>query len=215
MVKIVAMTKKTRATEKLIDSLEAAKFFTHAINVAHLNPFVAGEKSLSEAAQELNISKNRMNYWVNKLQRLDLIYTVRVEKRGRHRVPIYRATADFFVVPVELLPTDSDEDIFQLATFEQKVKRSLADFKHAYMKDWQLRYELVKGVALLKIEPPENRKEELKVVNSWGQLNLSETQAEAFRREINRVVGRYLKASQKNQGKSFLYKMILVEEGLE
>jgi hypothetical protein len=209
------MTKVARVTTKRIDTPQTARFFTHAINVNHLNPFVAGEKSLAEAAHELNISKNRMNYWVNKLLELDLIYTVRVEKRGRHRVPLYRATADVFVVPVELLPTDSDEDIFQLATFEQKIKRSLADFKHAYMKDWLLRYELVKGVALLKIEPPENRREELNVVNSWGQLNLSEAQAEAFRREINRVVGRYLKTSQNNQGKSFLYKMIIVEEALE
>jgi DNA-binding transcriptional regulator GbsR (MarR family) len=215
MVTIVAMTKKTRVPKKLIDTPGAAKFFTHAINVNHLNPFVAGEKSLAEAAQDLNLSKNRMNYWVNKLQKLDLIYTVRVEKRGRHRVPIYRATADVFIVPVELLPTDSDEDVFQLATFEQKVKRSLADFKHTYMKDWQLRYELVKGVALLKIEPPEKRKEELEVVNSWGQLNLSEKQAEAFRRDVERVLEQYQKASRNNQGKSFLYKMILVAEGLE
>jgi DNA-binding Lrp family transcriptional regulator len=206
---------KARVTTKRIDSPEAAKFFTHAINVDHLNPFVAGEKSLSEAAEELNISKHRMSYWVKKLQGLDLIYRVRIEKRGRHRVSIYRATADMFVVPVRLLPTDSDEDIFQLATFEQKVKRSLADFKHTHMKDWLLRYELVHGMALLKIEPPENRKEELKVVNSWGQLNLSEAQAEAFRRDVERVLRKYAKEAKDNQGKSFLYKMVVVEEGLE
>jgi DNA-binding MarR family transcriptional regulator len=209
------MTKVARVTTKLIDTLEAAKFFTHAINADHLTPFVAGEKSLAEAAQELNITKSRMNYWVNKLLELDLIYTVRVEKRGRHHLSIYRATADMFVVPVALLPTDSDEDIFQLTTFEERVKRSLADFRHMYMKDWLLRYELVNGVATLNIEPPEKRKEELKVVNSWGQLSLNEKQAEAFRQEINRVLERYQKASQKNQGKSFLYKMIVVEEGLE
>jgi DNA-binding transcriptional regulator GbsR (MarR family) len=215
MVKIIAMTKKSRATTKLIDTPLAARFFTHAINVDYLTPFVVGEKSLAETAQELNISKNRMNYWVNKLLELNLIYTVRVEKRGRHRVCIYRATADVFVVPVELLPTDSDEDIFQLATFEQKVKHSLADFKNTYMKDWQLRYQLLNGTASLKIEPPENRREELKVVNSWGQLNLSEQQAEAFRRDLERVLERYAKQAHNNQGKSFLYKIILVEEGLE
>jgi hypothetical protein len=67
-------------------------------------------------------------------------------------------------------------------------------------------------VALLKIEPPENHKEELKAVNSWGQINLSEKQAEVFRYEINRVLERYLKESGKNQGKNFLYKMIVIEE---
>jgi DNA-binding MarR family transcriptional regulator len=209
------MGKVSRTKEKLIDNLEAAKFFTHAINVDHLNPFVAGEKSLSQAAEELGISKNRMNYWVKKLLELNLIAVVRVEKRGRHRVTVYRSTADVFIVPVELLPTNSDEDIFQLATFEEKVKRSLADFKNAYMKDWQLRYQLFNGMALLKIEPPENRSEDLKVVNSWGQLNLSEQQAEAFRRDLEQVLERYAKQAQNNGGKSFLYRMVVVEEELE
>lgn len=209
------MTRTSRATTKLIDSLEAAKFFTHAINVDHLNPFVAGEKSLSEAARELNISKTRMNYWVNKLLELQLIAEVRVEKRGRHRVSIYKAVAEKFVVPVSLLPLDSDEDIFQLASFDEKVKRSLADFKHTHMQDWQLHYELVNGVALLNILPPDKRKADLNVVNSWGQLTLTEAQVESFRREIKKTLERYQKASLKNQGKSFLYKMIIVEESLE
>jgi DNA-binding MarR family transcriptional regulator len=203
---------KRPSREKHIDSPEAALFFTHAINVDYLTPFVLAEKSLADAAQELNISKNRMNYWVKKLLELQLIETVRVEKRGRTHVSIYRATAERFVIPIRLLPTDSDEDIFQLAAFEERVKRSLADFKNTYMQDWQLHYELVNDKAALMIKPPEHTKEDLNVVNSWGQLTLTEGQAEAFRRDIYHVLERYLKASQKNQGKSFLYKMIIVEE---
>ncbi len=201
-----------QVAEKIIDTLTVAKFFTHAINVDHLTPFVAGEKSLAEAAQELNISKNRMSYWVNKLLELDLIYTVRIEKRGKHHVSIYQATAERFVIPIALLPSDSDEDIFQLAIFDEKVKRSLADFKHTHMKDWLLHFELVSGEAQLKIEPPQGHKEKLKVVNSWGQINLSDKQAEAFQDELNHILEHYLKVSKKNQGKRFLYKMILVEE---
>jgi hypothetical protein len=206
------VARKIKSREKRINTLEAAQFFTHAINVDYLTPFVLGEKSLAQAADELNISKNRMNYWVKKLLELCLIEVVGVEKQNRHNVSIYRATADRFVIPVHLLPTDSDEDIFQLAAFEEKVKHSLADFKNAHMQDWELLYELVNDMALLTIKPPEDRKEDLKVVNSWGQLTLTEAQAEAFRRDINRVLKRYAKASQKHRGKSFLYKMIVVEE---
>lgn len=206
------MPKKNKVREKRIDDSRAALFFTHAINVDFLTPFVAGEKSLAEAARELSISKNRMNYWVKKLLELQLIEVVRVENRGRNRVPIYQATAEKFVVPVSLLPTDSDEDIFQLVAFEEKVKRSLADFKNAYMQDWQLYYELVSDKALLTIKPPEARTSDLKVVNSWGQLTLTDMQAEAFRYDINRILKRYAQTSRKNRGKSFLYKMIVVEE---
>jgi hypothetical protein len=206
------VTRKSNDREKRIDSPQSAQFFTHAINVDYLTPFVRGEKSLAEAAQELSISKNRMNYWVKKLLELHLIQVVRFEKRARHRVSIYQATADRFVVPVGLLPTDSDEDIFQLAAFEERVKHSLADFKNTYMQDWQLHYELVNGRAILTIKPPGGSKEDLKVLNSWGQLTLTEAQAKTFRREINRIIERYAKASQKNQGESFLYKMIIVKE---
>ncbi len=209
------MARKAKSKEKLIDNAEAAQFFTHALNVDYLTPFVIGEKSLAQAAQELNISKNRMNYWVKKLLELHLIEVVRVEKRGRHRVAIYQATADRFTVSVRLLPTDSDEDIFQLAAFEEKIKKSLADFKNAHMQDWQLHYELVNGAAQLTIRPPGESITDLKVVNSWGHLDLTEAQVEGFRGDINRVLKRYARASQKNQGKSFLYKMIIVEEGLE
>jgi DNA-binding transcriptional regulator GbsR (MarR family) len=201
-----------KAKEKIIDSLETARFFIHPFNTDHLTPFVAGEKTLAEAARELGISKNRMNYWVKKLLELRLIYVVRVEKLSRHNVAIYHAVAKKFIVPVSLLPLDSDEDIFQLASFDEKIKRSLADFKHAQMQDWQLHYEIVSGAAMLNILPPGKRKEKLKVVNSWGQLTLTETQAERFRREIEKTLERYQKTSQKNQGKSFLYRMIIVGE---
>jgi hypothetical protein len=40
----VAM-KKARVSEKIINTLEAAKFFTHAISADHLTPFVVGEKT--------------------------------------------------------------------------------------------------------------------------------------------------------------------------
>ncbi len=206
------MTKTARATTKHIDSSQAAKFFIHPFNTDHLTPFVKGEKGLAEAAQELDISKTRMSYWIKKLLEVRLITEVRVEKRGRHRISIYRAVAEKFVIPVSLLPLDSDEDIFQLASFEEKIKRSLVDFKHANMQDWQLHYEIINGVAMLNILPPDKRKEKLKVVNSWGQLTLSDVEAERFRREIERVLARYQKLSGANQGKKTLYRMIVVKE---
>jgi predicted transcriptional regulator len=87
----MSMNSPTLANKVLIDTPLAAMFFVDLTRAKHLRPFMVQETSLSEAAHFLNISKTRMSYWVKKLQGLNLIEKVRVEKRGKHNVPIYRS----------------------------------------------------------------------------------------------------------------------------
>jgi DNA-binding transcriptional ArsR family regulator len=84
-----------------LTSPEAALFFVQPRHVRHVFPFMRREVSLSQAAAECKLSKSHMSYWLNKMLRLGIIECIRSEKRGRHTVPIYRATAHTFTVPMQ------------------------------------------------------------------------------------------------------------------
>jgi DNA-binding transcriptional ArsR family regulator len=203
-------------TENLIDNPEAALFFVHLTKAKHLRPFLSREASLSEAATFLNISKTRMSYWLKKLLELNLITVVRIEKRGKHNVPIYRSTADVFIVPLELLPIESDEAILDahLAEFEKTSRRSLIHTARKNAEGWHIRYSLFREKARLDIVPNSAELEDAKIVNHFGRLKLSENHAATLRREMMTLLERYLKVSSDKE-KSFLFKLLLVEERLE
>jgi hypothetical protein len=203
-------------TEHLIDNPEAALFFVNLTKAKHLRPFLSQEASLSEAATFLNISKTSMSYWLNKLQGLNLIQIVRIEKRGKHNVPVYRSVADVFIVPLELLPIESDEAILgvHLAEFEKTSRRSLIHAARKNAEGWHIRYSLVREKARLDIVPNSAQLEDAKIVNHFGRLKLSENHAASLRREMMVLLERYIKVSSDKE-KSYLFKLLLVEEGLE
>jgi hypothetical protein len=153
-------------TEHLIDNHDAALFFTSFDNVQYLQPFILSEHSLSEAARTLNISKTRMSYWLTKMQALNLIRVVRVEKRGKHNVPVYHAVADMFRVPLELLPIESDEAILEANTknFEQAVKLSLVRTGRKYAEGWHICCHVLEGRVRLDITPGSGELEKLSTI---------------------------------------------------
>jgi DNA-binding transcriptional ArsR family regulator len=205
------MNKITRASKRFIDNPKAAAFFVDVVNIKHLEPFMAGEASLSEAAQKLKLGKSRMSYWVKKLLELNLIYTVRVEKHGRHRVAIYRSSADIFIIPIELVTHQPDEDVFRFDTFEGAVKRSLVHFAHNNFKGWHIRYALEQGTSTLHVLPQSSMKD-IDVTNYWGQIKLNKTQATALHQEMKKLFEKFTAEAQNNKGKDHVFKLVLVEQ---
>jgi DNA-binding transcriptional ArsR family regulator len=205
------MTEPTPIRERQIDLPEIAAFLVNRTSVRYLHPFMHQERSLAEAAQFLEISKSRMGYWLKKLLEMNLIRLVRTEKRGKHRVPVYTATAEVFIMPIELIQPDADENLLSLNAkdFERSAKRSLLHTARMSSDRWNVRFSFIDGTGKLDVVPVGDDIEE--IVNHWGRLQFSAPQAKLFRQELLGLVERFVQASS-SKGKRYLYKIMMVEE---
>ena len=210
MTKTTAVSKSSGSNERLVKDPKAAAFLIDPVSSEHLAPFMMGEKSLAQAATELSISKSRMSYWVNKLLKFDFIRIVRVEKQGRHYASIYRSSADVFIVPLDLMTTDPNQDIFESVPFERTLKRSLVHFKHQALKGRYIRYARENENVVLDVFPHQAKKSEM--VDQWGRVELTRAQATLFYQEMNSLFEKIMQASNREEGKKYLFKLVLVEQ---
>ncbi len=193
---------------------EAAKLLISTTNVRHLYPFMGKETSLAEAAQAIKLSKSHMSYWLNKLLRLELIEQTRIEKRGKHNVPLYQATADVFTVPIESIPVESDEDILEMHTkdFDQIERRSIIRSASTNAEGWHIRFSREDRM-LPQMLPSTGEMEMAKILNKWGCLSLTDEQAKNFRGELLEMLKRYAHQETAN-GKDHLFRFVVVEAWL-
>ena len=138
-----------------IDDPSTAQFFADFARIGRLEPFMLRDCSLADAATQLGISKSLMGYWVKIMLERGLISVVRVEKVGRHRVPIYAATAQGFVVPMELIPQVSNETWLQhnLTKLEESAQRSLIQVGRKHTQHWQLSCVVVGAAVEVMVLP--------------------------------------------------------------
>ena len=210
MTKATAVSEVLTSNERVVKDPKAAAFLIDPVSSEHLAPFMMGEKSLAQAAAELNISKSRMSYWVNKLLNLGLINVVRVEKQGKHHTSIYRSSADVFIVPLDQMTADPNKDIFESVPFEWTLKRSLVHFKHEALKGRHIRYGRENENVVLDVLPRLTKKSE--TVDQWGRVELTKGQAEVFYKEMNNLFEKIMQASGGKQGEKYLFKLVLVEQ---
>lgn len=204
------MAKLTTSNELVIADPKTAAFLIDTASSEHLAPFMMGEKSLAQAAEELGLSKSRMSYWVKKLLRLELIRVVRVEKQGKHHVSIYGSSADVFIIPLDMMTTDPNKDIFESVPFERTLKRSLVHFKHLALKGRHIRYGREKENVVLDVFPQPAQRSE--TVDQWGRVELTKAQATLFIEEMNNLFNNIMETSKNDQGKKYLFKLVLVEQ---
>lgn len=204
------MAESSTANERVVEDPKAAAFLIDPVSSEHLAPFMMGEKSLAQAAEELNISKSRMSYWVKKLLKFDLIRVVRVEKQGRHHASIYCSSADVFIVPLDTMTADPNKDIFESVPFERTLKRSLVHFKHQALKGRHIRYGRENENVVLDVFPQQAKKSE--TVDQWGRVELTKAQASLFYEEMNNLFDKIMQASKTGQDKKYLFKLVLVEQ---
>jgi hypothetical protein len=190
---------------------EAAMFFAQPRQYWHLLPFMRHEVSLSQAAEQCKLTKSHMSYWLNKMLDLGIIECLRIEKHGRHNVPIYRATALTFTVPMQQVPVSSDEEILTLNSrdFNEIERRSIVG-SSSNNQGWNLCFSFVERFPQLRMVPADGSTPQTKHLNKWGCLALSQTQAQALRLEMEALLDRYRKAETPD-GKDHLYKFLLVE----
>jgi hypothetical protein len=194
-----------------LTSQEAALFFVQPRHVRHLFPFMRREVSLAQAALECRLTKSHMSYWLNKMLRLGIIECIRSEKHGRHTVPIYRATAHTFTVPMAQVPVSSDEEILALGSrdFHEIERRSIIR-SSSNNEGWNLCFGYTDKLPQLRMLPADGSIPEPKHLSKWGCLALSQTQAQSLRGEMEALLNRYRQAETLD-GTDYLYKFLLVE----
>ena len=200
----------TTTNEVTIRDVKTAAFLINPTNAEHLAPFMTGDKTLSEAAAELGISKSLMSYWLKKLERFGLVRTVRTEKQGRHKVAVYAACADAFIVPLDLVITDPNKDPFDALPFERALKRSQIHFKHENLRGRFIRLAKEDDNVVLDVVPRQTRK--LALADHWGRVNLTRAQAHRFYQEIDELFGRIVKDAKSSGGRKYMFKLVLVEQ---
>ena len=201
-----------------IHDASTAQFFADFARIGRLEPFMLRECSLAEAAAQLGISKSLMGYWVKIMLERGLIAVVCVEQRGRHRVPIYAATAQAFVVPMELIPQVSNETWLQrnLIEFELLAQRSLIQVGRKYAQRWQLSCVTTGGTVQVKVLPTTDDGFELEAFNRFGQIHLGAAQAAQLQLEMRALFEKYAGRDQPaGEAKSYLIRYLLVEAQLE
>lgn len=196
-----------------LDDAKAADFFLVRSSSRHLDPFLRGECSLSEAANALGIGKTRMHYWLNKMLELGLIEQVRVERRGRNRVPVYRATADRFTVPMDKVHVESEEQFLELLTksFNAAAHRAVMQMIRRHDHEWNLEYFIVNDDGRLNLAPRNNPISELPMITSFGYITLPEEVALAALKDLEALMMRYIKL-ENPAGKRFMYQVLMVAD---
>ncbi|MEZ4605497.1 MAG: hypothetical protein R2880_04975 [Deinococcales bacterium] len=92
-----------------IDNAEAAKILMNPRSLRLLEPFIAQEKTISQAATELKVKPNSLLVKVKRFMALGLVKIVREEKRSGRAIKIYRAVADSFFIPFDTTSAESLE----------------------------------------------------------------------------------------------------------
>ena len=189
---------------KHIQTARAARVLADPTERRFLKPFMAGEKTLSEAAAELGLKLNAMHYHVKKLLALDLIEVVREEPRGGRALKVYGASADEFFAPFDVTPYDSLESLTEemLGDAYALFIRNLASTFLERADSWGVLLSKEEGGSVSRLAPSERPEVERPGASilapdfpavwiSNGFTALSFEEAKTFQKELSELLGRY------------------------
>lgn len=105
-------TKQTWNKVITISDEKTAELLSHgAQTITFLAPFLGRENTTKNAALEAGIKLNVMSYWVQKFYAAGILVLTKTEKRNGSPIHYYRAVADEFLVPTDLIPCASDTEL--------------------------------------------------------------------------------------------------------
>jgi hypothetical protein len=157
-----------------------------------LAPFMRQEHRLGSAAAELEMPASSLAYWVGRFRRAGLVEVVRHQARAGKPIPIYRATADEFRVPLDALPVGTQNDLLMSGRrrlFEQFTEAVNRAARPWFEEGLRLRAHPDGGMELGFVEP--TRDDPPPVTEFWGGLFLTEHDAAELRGEMEALMTRY------------------------
>jgi hypothetical protein len=168
-------------------------FFSRFGALVYLRPFLERECTAADAAQELKVSRQRMNYWINKMQRSGLIRRVGQQGDGARAVPVYRSTHDSFVVQMSDLPHASVEGLMDFLVgqwFWERFKRAFTHAWEAGLLDGRIRLYREAGGGIVEVLPNTPKVDEA-VHNHWRTFRLDSADVRQLRDEMEQLLDRY------------------------
>jgi DNA-binding transcriptional ArsR family regulator len=180
---------------------EVALFLADTSKSRHLRPFFAKECTLSKAAKDLGLPLGTMRYWVSKMEELGLLKLSRTEKRKGSPIKYYRTVADNFIVPLEVFPLASIEELLRLRQepWLERTRKALARAALNHEGGWQAHFHLEGSVVFYTIEPKQGNLEDAEIFYLWMPFRLKAEQAIMLRAELRDIQVRYMKLSEENQ----------------
>jgi hypothetical protein len=111
-----------------VEDPEQARLLSDLNSFEFFEPFIARERTASQAAAELGRRLDTVLYRVRQFLEAGLLQVTRLEKRAGRPIKQYRSVADAFFIPFAVTPFATLEDRLasQMASGNQKIVRSIA-----------------------------------------------------------------------------------------
>jgi len=196
-----------RNRSPIVENPAAAQILLDHERRRYLEPFMRGERSTSEAAQELGVAVKDMAYRVQRMAGAGLVQATSEERRAGRSVKRYRAPTGFFL-PFATVPEADVEAMFESllrplrAGLLRGLVRAVTDTAYNVL-DWGYSFELndeghVSVVPLARPEEPPDRivqrllqSDAPAVYLSYAPLQLDHTRAKRLQHDLNELVRRY------------------------
>jgi hypothetical protein len=195
---------------------EQARILSDPKSRRYFDPFVARERTVSEAAEEANCGVHTMLYRVKTFVRAGLLRIVWEEKRAGRPIKHYRSVEDAYFIPFDVTPSSNLEErlliqmeprVHQLAREWAKLLREVGqDGRRLYRDDYgQLCSESgAESTAEIDFEQPPF------ALDFAPDLYLTDDEAKALRLELHDLYLRYLPKREKKPAKKYLFQAALL-----
>lgn len=143
-----------------------------------LAPFMRGEHSLGTAAAELDVPASSLAYWVGRFVRAGLVEITRLQPRAGKPIPIYRAVAREFHIPLDAVPPGAREEFLhggRRHVFEQFTRAVDRAARHYFERSLRVRSHPVRGVEIGFAEQDDD--DAVPMTEWWGSVTLTDAEA--------------------------------------
>ena len=157
-----------------------------------LAPFMREEQSLGSAAAELEMPASSLAYWVTRFQKAGLVTVVRREARAGKPIPIYRAVADEFQIPLEALPPGKRDEFLNGSRrhmFDEFTKAVDRVAERYLRRGISVRPHTDRGVEIDFLDPEEELP--VAIAESWGVVSLTDDEARELQNTLQALSKKY------------------------
>lgn len=178
---------------------EQAKLLLDPTYIGYLIPFWGQDRTISQAAAELQLPLNSVHYRVTKLHQAGLLSITATTKRAGRPIRHYRTTADRFIIPDQLRTSDDEhrlttELLPMVKSIITGLTRNAPDStgRLLYLDEHRrLHSDSCKVTTDTEYDQPRTETTERVGAVQYGQVQLSPAAAQAFQAELKALVNRY------------------------